>query len=282
MKALARLLLLFAGLALTVIQPATAAPTPIDYLPALKGGYFPIKSKETDLTYHIYVRLPDGYDANPQRKYPVVYLLDGDSLFPLLAPTHLFLTYDDKLPEAIVVGIAYGSFDPAINKRDIDFSATSNNKDRPARAPQFLKFLATELLPSIEERYRADPAQRILLGQSRAAYFVLYSAFAEPTLFRGRIASNTGMRDGEEKFLQAGKSDGKGDRTLILSSGTKDRESNRQTAQRLNLMFKERDATLPWTFIPLDIEDGSHAADIGRVYRSAMKVLLGSEAKKPD
>lgn len=280
--ALTRLLLLLAGLAIASIQPATAASTPIDYLPALKGGYFPIKSQETGGSYHIYVRLPDGYDANPARKYPVVYLLDGDSLFPLLAATHLFLTYDDKLPEAIIVGIAYGSFDPTINKRDIDYSATSNNKERPAGAPQFLKFLATELLPSVEDRYRADPEQRILLGQSRAAYFVLYSAFTNPALFRSRIASNPALRDDEEKFLRAPQNADKVGLTLILSSGTKDRENNRQAAQRLNLLFKEQNAALPWTFIPLEIEDGTHAADIGRVYRLAMKRLLGAQANQPN
>ena len=233
-------------------------------------------SSKTGTNYHIYLRLPDGYEANPNKKYPVVYLLDGDSTFPLLASTHLFLTYDDNLPEAIIVGIAYGSFDPAINKRDIDFSATSNNKERPAGAPQFLQFLSAELLPSIDRQYRTNPDQRILIGQSRAAYFVLYSAFADPSLFRGRIASNPGMREGEQQFLRATNETNHPNLKLVLSSGTKDRQHNREIAQKLKVIFSASDAQLPWTFISLEIEDGTHAADIGRVYRIAMKTILGT------
>lgn len=45
--------------------------------------------------HHIYVRYPDGYDAALATRYPVVVVLDGDGLFPLLAPTPLFL-HDDE------------------------------------------------------------------------------------------------------------------------------------------------------------------------------------------
>ena len=197
---LAALLLLAACQTAPKSQPKLTV-VPLNHLPALAGDYFSVASKETGTSYHIYVRLPEGYEANPEKKYPVVYLLDGDSLFPLLAPTQLFLTYDDNLPEVVLVGIAYGGFDTSINRRDIDFSATSNNQERPAGAPKFLQFLTNELLPLTEQRYRTDPGQRILIGQSRAAYFVIYSAFADPALFKGRIASNPGMREGEEKFL---------------------------------------------------------------------------------
>src|SRR5690606_19925242 len=115
---------------------------PLDHLPALKGGYFPLASKANGRTYHVYVRTPEGYDAAGAQTWPVVYLLDGDSLFPLLAPTHLFLGYDEKLPEAIIVGIGYGSFDPAINKRDVDFTGQAGDT-APGQggAEQFHDFL---------------------------------------------------------------------------------------------------------------------------------------------
>ena len=41
--------------------------------------------------------------------------------FPLCDSHHIFLTIDDKIPEAIVVGIAYGSFDKPVNRRHVDF-----------------------------------------------------------------------------------------------------------------------------------------------------------------
>ncbi len=99
------------------------AVRPLDHLPALSGDYFRFESHSVGRPFHIYVRLPEGYDEDSSERYPIVYLLDGDSLFPILAANHLFLNYDDGLPEAIVVGIAYGSFDPETNKRGFDFSA---------------------------------------------------------------------------------------------------------------------------------------------------------------
>ena len=107
----------------TPARPAQEARVPLEHLPALRGDYFALRSQATGRDYHVYVRLPEGYDADPDRRWPVVYLLDGDSLFPLLAPTHLFLHYDEQLPEAIIVGLAYGGFDPAVNLRHVDFSA---------------------------------------------------------------------------------------------------------------------------------------------------------------
>jgi len=108
-------------------QPAQAT-VPLDHLPALRGGYFPLVAEGSGRTHHVYVRLPEGYEEQTARRWPVVYLLDGDSLFPLLAPTHLFLGYDEGLPEAIVVGIAYGGVDPAVNKREYDFTRSEERR----------------------------------------------------------------------------------------------------------------------------------------------------------
>lgn len=165
--------------------------TPLEHLPALAGDYFPLTDRGSGRVHHVYVRYPEGYDATAATRYPVVYLLDGDSLFPLLAPTHLFLHYDEQLPDAIIVGIAYGGFDPAINKRHVDFTAPgSDTTAEQGGAPGFLAFLRGQLVPEVERRYASDPARRVLVGQSRAGYFVLWSALQDPDLFWGRIASN--------------------------------------------------------------------------------------------
>ena len=112
----------------------SAIGVPLDHLPALAGGYFPLASPDPGGLSHVYVRLPEGYADAPNRRWPVVYVLDGDSLFPLLAPTHLFLGYDEGLPEAIIVGIASGGFDPAVNRRNLDFTAAGARTRHPGRA----------------------------------------------------------------------------------------------------------------------------------------------------
>ena len=172
--------------------PTTApAPAPLDHLPALKGGYFPLVSASTGRTHHVYVRLPEGYEAAGERRWPVVYVLDGDSLFPILAATHLFLGYDEGLPEAIIVGIAYGGFDPAINRRDLDFTGQGADT-APARRTGPSMTSRDQLLPEVEGRYRAEPARRVLVA-NRAAAFRAVVGLAGPD-FLGRIASNRASR----------------------------------------------------------------------------------------
>lgn len=248
--------------------------TPLNHLPALRGDYFRIESTATGRAYHIYVRLPADYAEQPARTYPIVYLLDGDSLFPILAANHLFIHYDDNIPDAIVVGIAYGSFAPAVNKRDVDFTPPAPGLE-PGRAgaPAFQRFLKDELLPRVERAYRADPARRILFGQSRGGSFVLYSAFTDPALFWGHIASNPAFRPGRDLFFGPAPAAPPGERFLIVASGTRDRPQLREDAVAWSAHWLGK-ADAPWRFQFVGVAGGTHSADSPIAYRAGMRRLF--------
>ena len=254
--------------------PATAQTSvPLDHLPALKGGYFALDSAAAKHRYHVYVRLPEGYEKETSRRYPVVYLLDGDSLFPILAANHLFLTYDDKIPEAIVVGIAYGSFAKPTNRRHIDFMPPAKGiAAAETGADAFQSFLKSELLPAVEQRYRADPGRRILFGQSRGGAMVLYSAFTDPDTFWARIASNPSMEPGREIIFGEAKPAKRKDLSLIVASGTKEEAPRRDAVLEWSAFWKNRAA--PWQIKRLDIEGGTHAANSPDAYRHALRLLF--------
>lgn len=262
--ALAALILL--GIA-ACAAPAPAPPrpsAPLAYLPALAGDYFPLASRETGTTYHIYIRYPETYAQDPQRRYPIVYLLDGDSVFPYLAPHHLFLTYDDKVPEAIMVGIAYGAFGEANgNRRRVDFGDG---------AAAFHAFLKRELLPAVEARVRGDPTRRILVGQSLGGGFALYSAYSDPSLFWGRIASNPSFQSHRQLVLGPPPAAAGADVRLAIASGTRDRPAIRAAT----LEWFEAHARRPgnWQFRRLEMQDGTHAADLPNAYRRALHWLF--------
>ena len=253
------------------------ASLPLDHLPALSGDYFEYQSRAVGRPFHIYVRLPQGYDADSDVLYPVVYVLDGDSLFPILAANHLFLNYDEELPEAIVVGIAYGAFDRAINKRGFDFSAPAPDaRNDQGGAPAFQAFLESELIPEIEKRYQADAARRILFGQSRGGYMVLYSAFTDPDLFWGRIANNPVLDPGRERFFSQAATATRNDLGLVVTSGSRDRPKYREPALEWFAAWAERDDA-PWALKTVTIEGATHSADSARSYRVAMLWLFGRE-----
>ena len=254
--------------------PAAHDIVPLDYLPSLKGGYLKLASQETGRAYHVYVRLPEGYDASNDRRYPVVYLLDGDSLFPMLAPLHLFLTYDEKLPEAVVVGIAYGGFDAAINKRNIDFTApAADGKPGEDGAPRFHRFLEKELLPAIEGRYRIDPARRVLVGQSRSGYFVMWSALEDPDLFWGRIASNPATTPGRGRFFAEASPHRVDGLRVVVAIGEREPVFRHAFVRQWTDMWQSR-RDAPWVVKRLPIDNGTHAASIGETYRQAMLWLF--------
>lgn len=263
--------LLSCAWALQLLGGCTAGPSdgriiPLNHLPSLAGDYFPLKSAVMGSTYQIYIRYPEGYAADQAKRYPIVYLLDGDSTFPLIAPQHLFMTYDDGVPEAIIVGIAYGSFARPVNRRAVDFGP---------RAAVFQRFLAEELIPSVERRTRVDPARRILVGQSFGGNFVLFSAFTRPDLFWARIASNPSARmhldvlAGRPAFAE------RTDLRLIMVSGTANNPDGRKAA--LDWDNKWRRRPIPWTLERIDIAGGTHAADLGNAYRLALRRLFGEK-----
>lgn len=247
---------------------------PLAHLPALRGDYFPFDSQAVGRPFHIYVRLPANYQADESARYPVVYVLDGDSLFPILAASHLFLTIDEGLPEAIVVGIAYGSFDPSINRRGFDFTAPGENAD-PERggAPAFHDFLKRELVPAIENRYHTDPSRRVLFGQSRGGSMVLYSAFTEPDLFWGRIASNPAFDSGRELFFSPATRASQQDSGLVVTSGSRDRPDLREAALEWFRVWETAEDK-PWSLRTVTIEGGTHAADSSNSYRAGMSWLF--------
>ena len=264
-----------ASLVLGPVQAQAPQSVPLDFLPALKGGYFPIQSQAAEHTYHIYVRVPQDYDAQPERRYPIVYLLDGDSLFPVVGGNHIFLTIDDKMPEAIVVGIAYGSFAKPTNRRHIDFVPPAQGvKPDETRAVAFHRFLEQELLPVVESRYRADPTKRILFGQSRAGAMILYSAFTRPDVFWARIASNPSWVPGREIFYGEPAPASRRDLQLFVAMGEQEYPDRRAAAAEWFRHWGGRQ--VPWKLTRLDIKGGTHSADAANAYRAAMRRLFAT------
>lgn len=236
----------------------------MNFLSAIAGDYFPLKSAATATTYHIYIRYPQGYDDDPAERYPIVYALDGDSAFPLLATQHLFLTIDDKLPEAIVVGIAYGSFDPAVNRRDVDFGPG---------AAAFNRFLSAELIPAVEVRARADPGRRILVGQSYGGGYVLYSALTDPDRFWARIASNPSFRLRGDLSGDAAAAR-RDDLRLFVIDGTANHTASRVATAKWVSSWSARQR--PWALERIELQGGTHAADLGNGYRAAVRKLFSA------
>jgi uncharacterized protein len=149
-----------------------------------------------------------------------------------------------------------------------------------AGAPAFHRYLKSELIPVIERKYHADPDRRVLFGQSRGGSFVLYSAFTDPDLFWGRIASNPSFKSGGERYFRDAATATRHDLGLVVTSGTRDNPQLREAA--LN-WFKRWDGVTsgPWAIKTVSIEGGTHSADSTNSYRAGMLWLFGGRALAP-
>lgn len=128
------------------------------------------------------VSLPRSYEAEPSRRYPVLYVLDGESLFLLTATTTNFLAAQGEIPEMIVVGIT-----STVRIRDFTQSDWAEAWVGGGGADNFARFLKEELIPKVEGDFRTD-GFRVLSGHSAGGQFALHALSAHPSLFRAYLA----------------------------------------------------------------------------------------------
>jgi predicted alpha/beta superfamily hydrolase len=168
-----------------------AAPPPYPFPPA-DVHVLPRAANGRD--YQIYVALPPSYQAQPARRYPVLYLCDGYWDFGLVRSFYGGLLFDKDAPEIIIVGLGYPGVKPDFGAlRAYDYTPVPDPvADRDAKAGghagEFLRALETEIIPFVERQYRADRSFRVLGGSSLGGLFTLYAMFERPDLFQGYVA----------------------------------------------------------------------------------------------
>jgi predicted alpha/beta superfamily hydrolase len=156
-----------------------------------------LPSKVNGRSYQIIVGAP--YRPEPGKKFATVYVLDGYWDFPLVNAMRGALHYDKAIPDIMIVGIGYTGKKPDDSKihelRASDYTPTANqSREGSGRAPEFLRFLESELFPFIEARYPSDPVHRVITGVSFGGLFALYALFEKPELFYGYVSITPGLR----------------------------------------------------------------------------------------
>lgn len=134
------------------------------------------------------VYLPPGYAEAPQRRYPVLYLHDGQNLFdPKLSFSGVAWGVDQTLDRLIAAGeiepiIAVG-IDHAGAGRVNEYTPCCDPKHGGGGATGHIDFLVTRVKPLIDARYRSEPRRSALAGSSLGALAALHTALARPGVF---------------------------------------------------------------------------------------------------
>jgi predicted alpha/beta superfamily hydrolase len=143
--------------------------------------YEVISSSKLGEDRQIKIQLPRGYTTNEDKTYPIFIVLDGDYLFEAVAGNVDYYSYWDDMPEAIVIGVNQ------IGKRFDDCLYSEQNSLPIETGAAFFEFIGMELMPYIENKYRAG-SFRVAVGHGETANFINYYLLKSPPLFQAYIS----------------------------------------------------------------------------------------------
>lgn len=166
--------------------------------------HFPKKAKETTATKNVHILdtafympqlnrhrrvwiyLPESY-ATTKKKYPVLYMHDGQNLFDHSTASFCEWGVDEALDtlgqqfgEMIVVAVDHGN-----EKRINEYSPFDTEEHGPGEGDAYVDFLAQTLMPYINNHYRTKQSARFtaIAGSSMGGLISLYAALKYPTKF---------------------------------------------------------------------------------------------------
>jgi predicted alpha/beta superfamily hydrolase len=149
-----------------------------------------------------FVFLPESYGSGRSRRYPVLYVLDGQSQGEHTAESAALMARIGVIPEVIVVAVS--SMSGELRSRDYtppDTFVGDDGSGSAGSADRFLTFLEREMIPTIERDFRTE-RPRMLSGWSRGGLFVVYSLLANPALFDARFAHSPALWRDDDRIVK--------------------------------------------------------------------------------
>jgi len=179
--------------------------------PAVGQGRFveqDVHSSELSQQVHLTIWLPPGYDVDRRRRYPVVYMHDGQNLFFKERSAYQKVWAADraalgviaagKVAPFIIIGVdhpgeaRYRQYFPAKVATE-PVRHTLEKAAGPLHGDAYVRFLADELKPVIDRSYRTRPQPRFtaVAGSSMGGLISLYALAERPDVFGLAAAVST-------------------------------------------------------------------------------------------
>jgi predicted alpha/beta superfamily hydrolase len=158
------------------------------------GGVEQLRSARTSAVVSYRIFQPPGYGENTLKRYPVVYMQDGQNLF---FHEEAFRGNHWRLGETLTLLLAMNAIDKILvvgiypQHREDDYSLPGYRT--------FGALIAEELKPAIDDAHRTlpGPASTAVMGASLGGIFSFYLAWEHPQLFgmAACMSSPFGARD---------------------------------------------------------------------------------------
>ena len=159
---------------------------------------------------HIY--LPPSYSTEPKRRYPVLYLHDGQNVFSSAGTNCAFgwgsweldktvdeLSRAGKMQEIIMVAVdnSFARYDEYCGRHHATNTSTNTAFEN------YAAFLLAELKPHMDREYRtqSDPAHTGVMGSSMGGICSLVLAWERPDIFGGAASLSGAFMVEQTNFL---------------------------------------------------------------------------------
>ena len=176
---------------------AAAAQTATQHFEIPNTQVVNIEDGRFERSYQLFIKLPNSYskDDFSEHYYPVIYLTDALTAFPLVSSTTQVPMNAGKMEEAITVGISWQMGISPIDSRVRDYTPTiaADWARTTGGADAHLNFLNSVVFPYIENNFRADAGQRIFSGHSLGGLFGAYILSRKPDTFYGYILGSPSL-----------------------------------------------------------------------------------------
>ncbi|WP_435625676.1 serine hydrolase [Flagellimonas sp.] len=204
----------------------------------------PIKDTNTARNYELYIELPEGYEENTSKTYPVLYYTDAKWHLEMLSGATEYL-----LEDIILVGISwrkdigkdlleqYG----AHASRFTDYSFwKKSNPNHPllkfGQAENHLAFIRNDVINYVDTNYRTDPNSRSYFGYSLSGGFGAYILLTQPETFDNYILGSP-LSKGTMSYLSEINA------KLVAAESDKDKTLHANVFMAYGTLEKERDET---------------------------------------
>ena len=144
----------------------------------------------------IKIYLPEGYEKDEEKNYPLAIILDAEYLFDLYVGNAVLFAAKDKAPKQIIIGINMAK----TRKKDTYFN--TENGTLTKNNTNFYNFIRDEVIFEIESSYRTSPFITII-GEGTSANLITTFLGEETPIINAYICINPAFSDFITSQMQA-------------------------------------------------------------------------------
>lgn len=224
----------------------------------------PIKDSAMQRNYELYIKLPQDYDKNADKHYPVLYYTDAMWHVELLSAATSFLMED-----SILVGISWQTdIDEKLKSeegkhvsrfRDYSVWGSSNaehqTKYQFGQAASHLSFIRNDVFNYVDKTYRTDSNNRAYFGYSLGGLFGAFILVTQPDTFKHYLLGSPSVWRLAELESRASTQPRPMNANLFISYGSTEEKLGKHVDDFVHYLQNKKDKSLTIKQVVLE---GSH------------------------